>query len=257
MKHNFLLATGVAAMLAFSSCKKDEAGTPSPNNPGATKQLKKITKTEAGVTTVYNLTYDANKRLTLYKSADNTEYVAFTYDANGNLTNVEQKDHEFKNIYAYTFANNAPVSATFKSWELNAAGQPGDLIEDDKLTYTVTNNQVSKIKLEMLQDDSEMNLLLTYANGNLTKVTSEGNAIYTATFTFGNKKAALPKVTNWVLDQAGFSLQFASNNDIHSVAIDFPGTALDRTVNTTYTYDTNGYVLTSNDGEAQQVYEYQ
>ncbi|MES2851241.1 MAG: hypothetical protein V4685_19485 [Bacteroidota bacterium] len=257
MKHNFLLATGVAALLAFSSCKKDEPGTPAQNNPGVTKQLKKITKTEAGTVTVYNLTYDAAKRLTSYKSTDNKEYVFFTYDANGNLTNVEQKDTEFKNIYAYTFANNIPVSATFKSWEVNAAGQPGDMIEDDKLTYTVTNNQVSKIKLEMLQDATEINLLMTYSNGNLTKVASEGMAVYTATFTFGNKKSALPKVTNWILDQAGFSLQFGANNDMLSVAYDFPGTAADRSVNTTYTYDSNGYVLTSNDGAAQQVFEYQ
>ena len=50
MKQKFLLATGVAAMLFFSSCKKDKPGTPepTPNPPATTKQLKKITKTEAG-----------------------------------------------------------------------------------------------------------------------------------------------------------------------------------------------------------------
>lgn len=256
MKHNLLLATGVAALLAFSSCKKDDKPAPN-NNPGTTKQLKKVTKTEAGVTTVYNLTYDANKRLTSYKTANNSEYVIFTYDANGNLTNVEQReDNEFKNIYAYTYVNNVPASATFKSWELTA-GEPDALIEDDKLTYTITNNQVSKIKLEMLQDATEMNLLLTYSNGNLSQVTTEGTNIYTATFTYGNKKAAMPKVTNWILDQAGFSLQFGSNNDLRTIVYDFPGTVADETINTTYTYDADGYVLTSNDGTAQLVYEYQ
>ena len=255
MKQQFLLATAVAAVLSFSSCKKDDPSSPTPA-PGVTKQLKKVTKTEAGTVTVYNLTYDAAKRLAAYRSTDNSEYVLFTYDATGNLAGIEQKDHDFKNIYAYVYANNIPVSGTFKSWELTA-GEPDDLIEDDKLTYTVTNNQVSKIKLKMLQADTELDLLMTYTNGNLTKVTSDGTVVYTANFTFGNKKAAYPKVTGWVLDQAGFSLQFASKNEMLSAAYDFPGTAADLTVNTTYTYDSNGYVLTSNDGGTQLVFEYQ
>lgn len=255
MKQQFLLATAVASMLIFSSCKKDKPSTPTPA-PGVTKQLKKVTKTEAGTVTVYNLTYDVANRLAAYRSADNSDYVLFTYDATGNLTGIEQKDHEFKNIYAYVYANNTPVTGTFKSWELTA-GEPDDLIEDDKLTYTVTNNQVSKIKLEMLQDDTEMDLLMTYTNGNLTKVISDGTVVYTAIFTFGNKKAAFPKVTGWVLDQAGFSLQFASKNEILSAVYDFPGTAADRTITTTYTYDSNGYILTSNDGDTQLVFEYQ
>ena len=255
MKQTFLLATAVAAVLSFSSCKKDEPTTPAPP-PAVTKQLKKVTKTEDGIVSVYNLTYDASKRLTAYKTADNSDYVLFTYDAAGNLTGIEQKDHEFKNIYAYVYVNNTPVTGTFKSWELTG-GQPGELIENDKLTYTVTNKQVSKIKLQMLQDDTEINLLMTYANGNLAKVTNEGTAVYTANFTFGNKKQPFPKVSDWVLDQAGFSAQFASNNEMLSVAYDFPGTLNDLTINTTYTYDTNGYVLTSNDGDTQMVFEYQ
>lgn len=257
MKKQILLATGVAALLAFASCKKDEHGTPAPNNPGSTKQLKKVTKTEAGVVTVYNLTYDAAKRLTAYKSTDNSESIVFTYDAAGNLTGIEErKDNEHKNIYQYTYANNIPVTGTFKSWELTA-GEPDAMVEDDKLTYTVTNNRVSKIKLEMLQDDAEMNLLLSYTNGNLSKVTSEIDGIYTGNFVFGTKKPVFPRVSNYVLDQAGFSLLFASGNELLSSSWDFPGTAADFTINTTYTYDSNGYVLTSNDGTAQMQYEYQ
>lgn len=258
MKKRFLLATAVAAILAFSSCKKDDPGTPSPENPATSKQLKKITKTENGTVTVYNLTYDAFNRLLSYKSTDNSESIQFTYDAAGNLTGIEQReDNEFKNIYTYTYLNNVPVSGTFKSWELTA-GEPDAMIEDDKLTYTIANNQVSKIKLEMLQDGgSESNLLLTYSNGNLTNVTTEGVNIFTANFTFGNKKAVFPKVTNWVLDQEGFSLQFAAKNEILSASYDFPGTEADLTVNTTYTYDSNGYVLTSNDGNTQLAFEYQ
>jgi hypothetical protein len=97
---------------------------------------------------------------------------------------------------------------------------------------------------------------MTYTNGNLTKVTSEGIIVYMATFTFGNKKSVFPKVSNYVLDQAGFSLLFAANNEMLSASYDFPGTTNDFTVSNTYTYDSNGYVLTSNDGDAQSVYGY-
>lgn len=109
----------------------------------------------------------------------------------------------------------------------------------------------------MLQVNEEINLLMTYNDGNLTKVTSEGTGIYTANFTFGNKKAVYPKVTNYVLDQAGFSLQFAAKNELLSAAYDFPGTEADLTITTTYTYDSNGYVLTSNEGTEQLTFEYQ
>lgn len=255
MKQILLVATTIAAMLSFSSCKK-ENNNPSPDNTGNSKLLKKITRTENGTTTVFNCTYNAAKKLTSYSSTDNSEYIHFTYDVNGNLTGVEQKDSEFKNMYAYTYVNNIPVSATFKSWEI-ANGQQGDLFEDDKLTYTVTNNQISKIKLEMLLDASEINLLLTYTNGSLSTIESETPNLYKATITYGNKKAALPKVTNWMLDQAGFILQFGANNDIRSITWDFPGNAGDKTVTTNYTYDNAGYVLTSNDGAIQMVYEYQ
>jgi hypothetical protein len=60
-----------------------------------------------------------------------------------------------------------------------------------------------------------------------------------------------------VLDQAGFSLQFASNNEMLSASYDFPGTGADLSINTQYTYDSNGYVLTSNDGSEQMVFEYE
>lgn len=256
MKKNFLLATATAALFAFSSCKKDNAGSPAPNNPVATKQLKKITRTENGITTVFNFIYDANKRLTSYKSTNNNEYVLFSYDANGNLARVEEKNNDFRNIYTYTYINNVPSTATFKSWELTA-GEPDALHEDNILTYTVSNNQVSKIKLHLLRHDTEINLLLSYTNGNLTRVTTEGADTYTASFTFGNKKPVFPKVTNWVLDHSGFSLQFSCNNEMLSMAYDFPGTEADHTETAAYTYDADGYVLTSNDGSARLVFEYQ
>jgi len=254
MKQKLLFASAIFAIFNFSSCKKDDPA-PGGNNPGTGKRLKKITKTEAGAATVYNLSYNAAGKLVSYKTADNSEYVLFSYDANGNLTGIEQQEEDFKNIYNYTYQNNAPVSATYKSWDISA-GLPGTLIEDDLLSYTVTNNQVSKIKLTM-QGGGETNFNLSYTNGRFSRAASEGPFVYTADIFYGNKKPMYPKVTNWILDQAGFSALFAASNEIVKTVIDFPGTALDQTINMTYTYDANGYVLTSNDGTTQQVFEYQ
>ena len=256
MKLRFLFAALAASMLSLTSCDKDDDVTPGTNNPPQSKKLKKVTRTIGGVTTVFTLNYDAASRLTSYRNADNTEYVLFTYDPQGNLTGVEQQEEEFRNVYTYTYANNLPVTGRFKSWEL-IGGQPGQQIEDDRLTYTVTNNKVTGILLEMLQDNEELELSLTYTNNNLTRVVSTGQIPYTAEFTFGTRKSAFPKVTNFVLDQAGFSLQFASNNDILTASFDFPGTQFDKDLNNQYTYDSNGYVLTSNDGVEQLVFEYQ
>jgi len=254
MKVKFLMAAAVVAVVALTSCKKDD---PAPSVTPQTKKLKKLTRTENGIAKVYTLTYDAANRLTSYKTADNSAYVMFTYDAQGNLTGIEEKEDEFKNVYSYTYQNNKPATGSFKSWKI-VAGQPNELIEDDQLTYTVTNNQVSKIHLNMLQTGAEADLQLTYTNGNLTKVVSQSAQFpYTADFSFGTHRSAFPKVTNYVLDQAGFSLQFASNNEMKSASFDFPGTAFDQTVNTQYTFDNQGYALTSNDGSLQMIFEYQ
>jgi hypothetical protein len=109
----------------------------------------------------------------------------------------------------------------------------------------------------MLQSGDVANLQLTYSNGNLTKVVSNGQVGYTADFSFGTHRSAFPKVSKFVLDQAGFSLQFAGNNDMLSASYDFPGTNFDYSINTQYTYDSDGYVLTSNDGDEQMVFEYE
>nr|AUN35681.1 hypothetical protein [uncultured bacterium] len=256
MKLKFLLAGMAISMFTITSCHKDEPASPPTNNPANSKRLVKVTKTEAGVATVFNLSYDSNNKLLSYRSADNSEYVIFTYDTQGNLTGIEDLEKDFKNIYEYTYTNNEPATGTFKSWQV-VGGQPTQMIEDDLLTYTVNNNQVSKIKLEMLQTGDELNMQLTYTGGNLTRVMSEGQVTYTADFGFGTHRPAFPKVSKFVLDQAGFSLQFASNNDILSASYDFPGTSFDRQINTNYTYDSNGYVLTADDGTAQMVFEYQ
>jgi len=249
-----LFIMGAAALL-FTSCKKDDD-----NNPGGgggtptQKLLKKMTKVEDNVTTVYNFTYSGGKLVSV-KTPDASEMTVFTYDAAGNVTKVEQEDTEFRNIYTYTYANGIPVSGSFKSWMKDGANE--DLIEDDVLTYTVTDNKVSQIQLQSVAAGMDFTFDLTYSNGNLSKVKTSNIDFYEADFTYGNKKAPYPAISKWVLDHAGFSLMFSSKNELLSAAYNFPGTELDKTLTNQYTYDAGGYVLTSNDGSAQVTYEYQ
>ena len=254
-----ILIAAVLSALATTSCKKDkdDDNGGGGNNP-ATKLIKKMTKVENGVTTVYNFAYDNAKRLIGFASTNGDESTVFSYDAAGNLTKVESIEEEFKNIYTYTYTNGVPATGTFKSWQL-AGSEPDEMIEDDELTYTVANNQVTKIKLYMKQVDEELNMDLAYNNGNLSKVeTAAGSAIpYKATFTFGTKKSPFPQVSKYILDQAGFSLFFSSKNELITSAYDFPGTQMDYTITQQYTYDASGYPLTANDGETKLTYEYQ
>ena len=255
MKKFFLLAI-TASAIAFASCKKDKATAPAPVPETPARLLTKITKTENNVTTVFNFSYDATKRLTAYKSTDNKVGIIFTYDGNGNIVKVEDNEDHFKNIYTYAYTNNLPVSGTFKSWQ-KTAGEPDNLIEDDQLGYTVSNNQVTKIHVSFMQSQDAADFDLAYgSNGNLTKVTG-GSTGYTASFGYGTKKPVFPVVSKFVLDQAGFSLQFAAKNELLTVAFDFPGSQFDESTTNQYTYDSNGYVLTSNDGAAHIIYEYQ
>jgi YD repeat-containing protein len=256
MKQLFFMA-GIAIALSITACKKDKKQPGTDNGGTTTKLLKKVTKTEHNETLVYNISYDGNKRPTSIASTDNSESTIFTYDAAGNVVKVEDNERDFKNIYTYTYNNGVPAGGSFKSWQ-RENGEQGDLIEDDVLSYTVTNNQVTKIHLNMTQTSQETDFNLTYhSNGNLAKVTNSDASMYTATFTYGNKKPAFPTISKYILDQAGFSLQFVAKNEILSASFDFPGTQFDKTITTQYTYDANGYVLTSNDGETKLTFEYQ
>lgn len=254
MKKIFLMVAAIAA-ISMSACKKDKSEEPGSGNNNNSRLLKKMTVTENGETKVLNFTYDAGKRLVSVISTDNTDKTNFTYDVAGNVIKVEEINDGVKNIYTYTYLNNIPATGTFKSWR-QVAGEPDDLIEDDELTYTVTNGQVTKIRLLMKMMEEEMDFDLQYLNGNLTQVKSVGSDFFKATFTYGNKKPIFPVVSKYVLDHAGFSLQFAAKNDLLTMNFDFPGTELDENQSNQFTYDAEGYALTGTDGEAQFKFEY-
>jgi YD repeat-containing protein len=260
MRKHLLVALLAAATLA--SCKKDKVednnnggGIPDPVPP-TTKLLRKITETTDGNATVYNLTYNTNKLLTSVKSSDNSDITTFTYDGNGNVTKVESLDNESHNVYEYVYENGIPERATFKSYEIN--GGVETLVQDDILHYEVEGGKVTKINMDMILQQQEINFVLSYdGTGNLIKIQTDGSTAYTAEFTYGNKKPILPKVFKYVMDQAGYSVNFFAKNELISQRYDFPGTENDSEHSTQYTYDANGYALTSTDGNTQITYEYQ
>lgn len=254
-----LLFVFCAALIAITGCKKDKDENGGTNGPEASKLVKRIIETEDGETTTYNISYDGNKRITSYKSTDNKEITNFTYDGNGNVTKIENIEEDSKTVFEFTYNNGRPVNGEFKSYEwIN--NQQGELVMGYRLDYTVVNNLVTEIKVIMEgeedEDDMEIDYALTYENGNLSKVQSTGLGATTISFTYGNKKPVFPATFKYILDPSGLSAQFFAKNDIITTAYDFPGTTMDATVTNTYTYDSNGYVLTSNDGDKQVRFEY-
>jgi hypothetical protein len=257
MKH--LLSAAIAfTALTFTACKKKtEEAAPVTEPQPVTLKLKKMIQTGNGPTKTINFNYDNTGLLSSYASTDNSEHTSFAYDNNGNLTTIDETEEEFHNMYVYAYQSGKPSSATFKSWKI-IAGQPNELVEDDVLTYTVVNNRVTAIHLEMLMDNSSMDFSLTYdAAGEVTEIRSVGSDMYKATFTYGANKSPFPLITKWVLDQAGFSTHFYARHNQLSAVYDFPGTSFDRSQNTSYTFNTAGYPVTAVSDGVQTTFEYQ
>jgi hypothetical protein len=255
MKKIFILA-GAMALLVVSACKKDNDSNSNDgnNNGGKTKLLKKVTRTTNGSTTVFNLNFDGS-RLTAFSSSDNLESTVFTTDASGNIVKVEIRDHNDYSTYTYAYNNGVPVSGTIKV-VTKVAGEPDNVVQDDVLTYTVVNNQVTKIKEQMKLSSTELTASLTYnSSGNLEKITMDGEETYAVTFTYGTKRSGYPLMSKWVLD-LGYTFQFYAKNELLTAFYDFPGSQFDVTYTTKYTYDGDGYPLTSDDGDTQLTYEY-
>jgi hypothetical protein len=253
MKKIFLLA-GALSMLVFSSCKKDKNSNDGDNNGGKTKLLKKVTKAENGATTVFNLIYDGNQ-FKSFTTADGLESTALTLDGSGNITKIDIRDHNDYTTYTYAYTNGIPVSGTVKTIH-KIGGEPDDVIQDDVLTYTVVNNQVTKIKKQNKVIDIEETVNLIYNSaGNLDKATLEGEETFSVIFTWGTKKPGFPIISKWVLD-VGYTLQFFAKNEMLKAFYDFEGTLFDYELKINYTYDGDGYPLTSDDGETKMKFEY-
>jgi hypothetical protein len=203
---------------------------------------------------VFNLNYDGNK-LKSFSSTDNLESTAFTFDAAGNITKVEIRDHNDYKTYTYGYSNGIPVNGTLKVVH-KVAGEPDGVLQDDVYNYTVVNNQVTTIKQQMKIAETELTANLTYnSTGNLDKVTIIGDEAYVVSYTYGTKKPGFPNMTKWVLD-LGQTLELFAKNELITAFYDFPGSDFDFSYTTSYTYDADGYPLTSDDGETKLKYEY-
>lgn len=261
-KQFFVFALAVASLV---SCKKESApanggnnngGNEPPPPPPAAKVLKKITQTTNGQSTVMLFAYNSNKQLLSVKSTDNSDVTNFTYDGEGNVIKMESTDADFHNIYEYAYENGVPAWSTFKSYERNNGEE--SLVEDNSIHYTVEDGKVTRITADLILQQQEVNFALTYnSNGNLAKIQGENGLDFTATFTYGAKKPMFPQVFKFVMDYIGYSVHFFAKNDLLSQQFDLPGTDNDFTNTVQNTYDANGYVLTSNDGDTQLTFEYQ
>jgi YD repeat-containing protein len=255
MKKVFLAAAVLT--LGFTACKKDSTTNPGTGTNG--KLLSKVTKVEGGQTTVYNVSYDGNKRLTSIMSTDGSDYQKFTYDGNGNVITAEELNEDFKNNFTYTYNNGVPVSGTFKSRQVVNGQVSNDLHEDDEMIYTVTNNLVTNINLKMkLANNAQVDFEVKYKNNNVNTITGTMQGFsYHAQFDFGTKKSAVPTVYKYVMDHAGFSAQFMGRNDLAAFLFDFGGVIPGFGKQLQYTYDAAGYPLTSTDGSATYKFDYQ
>lgn len=179
MKRHFLVA--LVAVSTLVACKKENGNEEpgGPSNPGSSsKTLKKIIETTAGQTTTYNLTYDASKRLSSVSSTDNSEVTSFTYAGDGNVTKIENKEGNERNVFDITYNNGVPVSGTYKTFEKIGANET--VTDQYSFQYTVENALVTKIKMIVPadpandQDGYELDYLLSYEGGNLTKIEAGG-----------------------------------------------------------------------------------
>lgn len=255
MKKRLLFACVIGALF-FSSCKKNKDATDSGSRA---KVLKKMTQTLAGEETIYDFNYDAGKRLVSIKSTDNTKVQSFTYNASGKLTGLIDEDASYRQVHSFIYANDIPISGNYKVFEKQLT-RPDHLLGERQMVYTVVNNQVENIHVDHLlfAAQKETNFSLSYTGGNLTKVQVTKGAFYEGVYTYGNRRSVFPKIFDFIMDVSSeHAFLFGVKNEILIARHDFDGTELNRIITTQYTYDTDGYVLTSDDGTIMRTFDYE
>jgi YD repeat-containing protein len=237
--------------LTFGSCKKDDTN----NNNENKKQAKKIIKTEAGVNTVYNLAYDNNKRLVSVISADNTDKTIFTYDAAGNVTAMEILMPDNRAEWSFTYQGSTPKTGRYKAWDRSSGTE--HLMRDDQLTYTVVNDKVTAMRINVTGPlTAVLDMNVEYEGANPKRIVSQTQGFaFTQTLTWGTKKSPFAPVFKYVLDWSGAHALYSSKNELISLqTVVQGGTSV--TVNNQYTYDAEGYPLTITEGATTYRFEY-
>jgi len=232
----------LASASVFTACKKDD----DPKSP-KTKQLVKVTTTDADGTAVSTLSYDGSKRLTSIKS-DDKDTVNITYNSKGELTKFVSISDEDKSTIEITYsAAGAPASAVVKYFN-------GSELESElAYTYKVESGKVTEIayKAENVEIGKSK---ITYSGDNVTKIETTivdeelGDLLglaSTITYTYGTKKSPFGGAVKYLIDPF-FTPQLLAKNEIVSVKV---GTG--NAVTYEYTYDNDGYPLTQKSGTGE------
>lgn len=174
-----LLLLFVTLIAVVSACKDKDKTTPG----NVIKYLKKVTAVDAGETKVYQLTYNAQNRLTSFTTEDGSEKRNLVYNDKGLLTKITLEQEGDVDVYEITYSDaGIPTTGSHKIY------MEGALARTEAYEYTVVNGKVTVIRAH--SQDSETFYRFTYAGANLTKVTTEGDAGgLEISFTFGNKKS--------------------------------------------------------------------
>jgi YD repeat-containing protein len=237
-------------MLVLLACKKN-AHDQQKGSSTNTKRLIKITEVRGGQTMVYNFNYNAKGRLASINSDDRTENITFSYDNDGNVISVSESNFQFLSMFYYNYRNGKPVTATFKSWRVSDDA----ILADDFYSYTVSNQRVTKIHVEMVQPFMSLDLSVTYnTDGNVTRIEAPG--VLTVSYSYGSKKPIYPNIYKYITDWS-FAPRFFAQNEINVENYNGPVASNNRVTAMQYTYGPEGYVVSSTDGTTQYTYDYQ
>jgi YD repeat-containing protein len=186
MKITISIISFFAFLLCFTACKK--ASTPSSNNTGGVgTQLVRIQQgTDPTEDTVLKIVYTGNNIHYIYDSvfdgdtstpdtlyatydgsgklisaADNGNVSAtYTYNSSGMLTQIDNMQFGEHEIYNYTYTGGV---ISQKTWATDA-GQGGTPILYRVSNYTVTNGNISEIKLYDRANNLQDDLTFTYGS---------------------------------------------------------------------------------------------
>ncbi len=247
-----LLSLFIATATLIVGCQTTENENPIPT-PNA-KKLLKITESYADQSIVSNLGYDANGRFISMK--DPNKETTYSYDANGNIIKIQNKySPNYSSVFEITYKNGIPETAVLKMYS-------GTTIDASfAYTYKVENGLVTEINLKDDENHSTK-FSITYQNGNVAKIESisdlrPGDKISTI-FTYGTKKNMYSAGSfKFILDDES-SVSFFAKNEITQVKNVYIGSdAGTYETNNTYTYDTEGYPLTSISTPSSHTFKYE
>lgn len=253
-KSVFLFVT----LITFLSACKDK-DNPAPDN--SKKFLKKVVSVEAGATTVYNVTYDAQNRIISSNREDGLETREFTYNDKGFISKISLRQDKDNDVYEFIYnAAGEPQTGTHKMYS------EGALSATENYQYTIANGKVTQIHSIIHTEDGEMETTykLFYTGANFTKLTSEGDAgEVNVTLTYGNKKSPYSGFLIKYALVPSIAFELFSPNEMLTMDFKYVGGGPDFFSTVTYTYGADGFPTKSvtkfadeTDNDVMSTFEY-